>query len=111
MGSIAVFCDSIRLPKVMWFVLHYWFGLSKNEIEDYFFEYSIKLYSKSFSMERIGKELSEGLKYKNVTVIPYRMYAEADYMSSIQILSSILEIFSIFSQNLRILVFKAYGRV
>ena len=30
-NKIFVFCDNIRPPKIMWFVLHYWFGLSKRQ--------------------------------------------------------------------------------
>ena len=38
-NSVIVFCDNVRLPKVMWLILHYWFKLNKEQIEQYFLNY------------------------------------------------------------------------
>ena len=105
-GSVTVFCDNIRPPKVMWYVLHYWFGLSKREIENYFLEYSLKFYSKHFTTEQIGKELNKGLAYKNVLVKPYRMRTDIDDAISGQI-ASVLEINSLYDKKLYSKLIKA----
>ena len=105
-SSVTVFCDNIRTPKVMWYILHYWFGLSKREIENYFLGYSLKFYSKHFTTEQIGKELSKGLVYKNVLVKPYRMRTDIDDAVSVQI-ASILEINSLYDKKLYSKLIKA----
>ena len=105
-GSVTVFCDNIRPPKVMWYILHYWFGLGKREIENYFLEYSLKFYSKHFTTEQIGKELNKGLAYKNVLVKPYRMRTDIDDAISGQI-ASILEINSLYDKKLYSKLIKA----
>ena len=105
-GSVTVFCDNIRPPKVMWYVMHYWFGLSKREIENYFLKYSLKFYSKHFTTEQIGKELNKGLAYKNVLVKPYRMRTDIDDAISGQI-ASVLEINSLYDKKLYSKLIKA----
>ena len=105
-GSVTVFCDNIRPPKVMWYILHYWFGLGKREIENYFLEYSLKFYSKHFTTEQIGKELNKGLAYKNVLVKPYRMRTDIDDAISSQI-ASVLEINSLYDKKLYSKLIKA----
>ena len=105
-GSVTVFCDNIRPPKVMWYVMHYWFGLSKREIENYFLEYSLKFYSKHFTTEQIGKELNKGLAYKNVLVKPYHMRTDIDDAISGQI-ASVLEINSLYDKKLYSKLIKA----
>jgi hypothetical protein len=105
-SHVTVFCDNIRPPKVMWYILHYWFGLSKGEIENYFLDYSLKFYAKHFTTEQIGKELDKGLAYKNVLVRPYRMRTDIDGAVSGQI-ASILEINSLYDKRLYSKLIKA----
>ncbi|MGD0729103.1 MAG: ElyC/SanA/YdcF family protein [Candidatus Micrarchaeaceae archaeon] len=97
--SITIFCDNIRPPKIMWYVLHYWFHLNKKQIEDYFIDYSLEFYKKHLTTEQIGKELSKGISYKNVKVKPYHMRTDIDGAVSNQI-ASILEINSLYDKDL-----------
>ena len=98
-NSITVFCDNVRAPKVMWFVLHYWFHLSKKQIEQYFLEYSIKFYSRHYTTEEIGREISKGIVYENVTIRPYRLKTKIDDAIANQI-SAIIEINSLYDKQL-----------
>ncbi len=98
-NRITIFCDNIRPPKVMWFVLHYWFGLDRKEIEEYFIRYSLTFYIRHLTTERIGAEMAKGISYRNVTIKPYRMRTRVEDAVGNQI-PSILEINSLYDREL-----------
>lgn len=98
-STVTVFCDNIRPQKVIWLVLHFWFGLSKKKIEKYFVDYSVKYYITHFTDEGLGKEMSKGFTYKNVTVKPYRMRTDIDDAIS-AIVGDMLEINSLYENSL-----------
>ncbi len=97
--EVVVFCDNVRPPKVMWFVLHFWFKLTRSEIEKYFLNYSIKHYKKHYTTEMIGGEIASGMRYENVNVVPYRWRTEINDAVSAQI-ASIMEILSLYDNRL-----------
>ena len=99
-STIIVFCDNIRPQKVMWLILHIWFGLSRKKIEKYFTDYSIRYYITHFTDEGLGKEMSKGFTYKNVIVKPYRMRTDIDDAIS-ALIGDILEINSLYDTSIR----------
>lgn len=69
--DVTVFCDSVIAVKVMWFIMHYWFGMSRKAIEDDALDFISQHFSKHNRMELIGKWISAtGVHYKNVEVHP-----------------------------------------
>jgi hypothetical protein len=98
-SKIIIFCDNVRPAKVMWFTMHYWFGSTKSEIEQYFIDYSLHFYRKHFTTEKIGAEMEKGLTYKNVTIKPYRMRKKIEDAVANQIPST-LEINSLYDKAL-----------
>jgi peptidase E len=69
--DVTVFCDSVIAVKVMWFIMHYWFGMSRKEIEDDALNFVATHYSKRNRMEVMGKWIGvTGVFYKNVEVHP-----------------------------------------
>jgi hypothetical protein len=99
-SNITIFCDNIRPQKVIWLILHFWFGLDKKKIEKYFIDYSVKYYVTHFTDEGLGKEMSKGFTYKNVTVKPYPMRVDIDDAIS-AITGDILEINSLYEKSIR----------
>jgi hypothetical protein len=99
-NTVTVFCDNIRPQKVTWFILHFWFGLSKDKIEKYFVDYSVGYYVKHFTDEGLGKEMSKGFVYKNVVIKPYRMRTDIDDAIS-ALIGDILEIDSLYDKSLK----------
>ena len=97
--TVTVFCDNVRPPKVMWFVLHYWFGLSKMEIEQYLVDYGQRYYSKHYTTEQIGNEIVKGLDYKNVSIKPFRMRTRIEAAVG-QEIPTLLEINTIYDKAL-----------
>ncbi len=98
-NTIIVFCDNIRPAKVLWFVMHYWFDLSKREIERYFIGLSLVYYRKRYTTEQIGKEMKRGMAYKNVTIFPYPLRSGIDDAISQQI-PTVLEIGALYDRRL-----------
>ena len=97
--AATVFCDNVRPPKVMWFILHYWFGMSKIKIEQYFVDFGQKYYSKHYTTEQIGNEVVKGLKYKNVAIRPFRMRTRIEAAVG-QEIPTLLEINTIYDKTL-----------
>jgi hypothetical protein len=98
-NEISIFCDNIKPPQIMWYVLHYWFKFSKSNIEKYYINYARKYYTKHYTTEQIGKEIVKGISYKNVIIKPYKMRTDIDDSVSSQI-SSILQINSLYDKKL-----------
>lgn len=96
---VTIFCDNIRTPKVMWFVMHFWFGMDKAQAEQYFVDLGLKYYTKHLSTEQIGERISGGLDYKNVAIRTYRMRSRIEHAVSQQI-ATILEINSLYDKVL-----------
>ena len=94
-----IFCDNIRPFKVLWYVMHYWYGLRKGQIEDHFVNLSIPYYKKRFTTEQMGKVYSDNLTYGNVTVNTFKMRKEIEDAIG-QIPASVLEISSIYDKGL-----------
>ena len=61
--------------------------------------YSLQYYKKHFTTEEIGKEIMKGLKYKNVTVIPYKLRTKIEEAISNQV-STIIELNSLYDKQL-----------
>jgi hypothetical protein len=97
--SAMVFCDNVRQPKIMWFILHFWFGLAKIEIEQYFVDYGQKYYLRHYTTEQIGNEVAKGLTYKNVIVKPYRMRTTIEAAVS-QEIATLLEVNTLYDKSL-----------
>ena len=97
--AVTVFCDNVRPPKVMWFILHYWFDLSKVQIEQYFVDYGQTYYSKNYTTEMIGNEVVKGLKHGNVTIKPFRMRTKIEAAIG-QEIPTLLEINTIYDKSL-----------
>lgn len=69
--DVSVFCNSVVAVKVMWFIMHYWFGLSRKEIEEDALNYIYLYYSKRNGVDDIGKGIGHtGVLYENVEVHP-----------------------------------------
>jgi hypothetical protein len=69
--DVTVFCDSVIAVKVMWFIMHYWFGMSRKQIERDALNFISTHYSKRNHTETIGKWIGvTGVLYKNVEVHP-----------------------------------------
>ena len=69
--DVSVFCNSVVAVKVMWFIMHYWFGLSRKEIEEDALNYISLYYSKRNGVDDIGKGIGRtGVLYENVEVHP-----------------------------------------
>jgi hypothetical protein len=98
-NKITVFCDNIRQLKVMWFALHFWFHLSKREIEQYFIDYALAYYKRHFTTEQIGLEVAKGITYNNLTIKPYPMRKKITDAVANQIPST-LEINSLYDKAL-----------
>jgi ribonuclease HI len=70
--DITLFCDSQIATKVMWFVMHYWFNMSRKEIEKDALNFISAHYSKQHTTNHIGKWMvTTGVYYKNVEIHPY----------------------------------------
>ncbi len=67
--DITVFCKFSISVKVMWFIMHYWFGLDRAEIERDALNYIGLFFSKRKGIKDMGKSmLHDGLFYENVEV-------------------------------------------
>ncbi len=70
--DVTVFCDSVIAVKVMWFIMHYWFGMNRKEIEKDALNFISTHYSKKNHTETMGKWIGvTGVLYRNVEVHPY----------------------------------------
>jgi hypothetical protein len=98
--EVTVFCDNIRPQKVMWFILHYWFGLKKIRIERYFVDYGIRYYRRRYTTEEIGEEIAKGFDYKDVAVRPYRMHTRIEAAIS-QETATLLDVNALYDKSLR----------
>ena len=97
--TVTVFCDNIRPPKVMCFILHYWFGLSKRRVEQYFVDYGLKYYLKHYTTEEMGEEIVKGLEYKNVAIRPYRMRTRIEAAVG-QEIATLLQVNALYDESL-----------
>ncbi|MCW6159535.1 MAG: YdcF family protein [Candidatus Micrarchaeales archaeon] len=69
--DVSVFCNSVVAVKVMWFIMHYWFGLTRKEIENDALNYIALYYSKRNGVDDVGKGIAHtGVLYENVEVHP-----------------------------------------
>ncbi len=69
--DVSVFCNSVVAVKVMWFIMHYWFGLNRRQIEEDALNYISLYYSKRNGVEDVGKGIAHtGVLYENVEVHP-----------------------------------------
>lgn len=90
-NKIEVFCDNIRMVKVMWFVQHYWFKRNMDAIAQFFVDYGYQFYQKQHTTEQIGDHLRNGLEYENVSIVPCWIHTRINSAISQQI-GSVLEI-------------------
>ncbi len=73
-GRIFLFCASIKLPKIIWYVMHYWLGMKRTEIVSAMLNYSRQYDSRHLTTEEVGRALAKGLTYRNVTFMPYELF-------------------------------------
>lgn len=99
-APISVFCDNVRPPKVIWYVLAYWFGLNKQQIIDYLLDYFKEYYAKHMTTEQLGKLIAtEGMIYRNVRIVPFRMRTDIDDATG-NILSTLVSIEVLYNKRL-----------
>lgn len=97
--QITIFCDNVRPFKTMWYVMHYWYGLRRGQIQDYFVNFALPFYRKHYTTEEIGNAYSANLEYKGVTIVPYRMRERIEDAVG-QIPASVLEIIALYDKSL-----------
>jgi hypothetical protein len=97
--EVIVFCDNIRPPRVMWFILHYWFGLSAGKIERYFIDIAVKHYKKGHTNKEIGREMTKGMKYGKVRIIAYPLRTGIEEAVSNQVATT-MDILSLYDKEL-----------
>ncbi len=99
--KIYVYCDHIRANKVMWLVLHYWFGLKKRQIMEYFTDTFVQYFRKMQvdNMARIFDK--KGYSYGKVSVIPDSKFHYEVALATHQQISSILEILDIYDRKMK----------
>ncbi len=98
--DVTVFCDSAIAVKVMWFVMHYWFSMSKKEIEGDALNFISAHYSRRNGIDDMGKWISvTGVLYKNVEVHPYIIKPSLPSAIAQQLIS-IIDIASIYNPAL-----------
>ncbi len=69
--DVTVFCDASIAIKVMWFIMHYWFEMSRDQIERDALGFVTTHYTKKNGAESMGKWIGvTGVLYKNVEVHP-----------------------------------------
>ncbi len=86
--DVSVFCNSVVAVKVMWFIMHYWFGLTRKEIEDDALNYIALYYSKRNGVDDIGKGIAHtGVLYENVEVHPCHIVPSVENAIAQQLVS------------------------
>lgn len=98
-NDVLVFCDNIRQIKVLWYVLHYWFGLGRREICMFFVDYAKANYRRGLDTDGIGRELEKGVKYRNVIVMPHRMHTDVRHATAQQI-ATLVQVESLYDSKL-----------
>jgi hypothetical protein len=99
-NKIYVIADSVRFFKTFWIVLDRWFGLSRVEITDIFFEIinTVQTNPKKKETTILLKELKPLLKYKNVKIVVDAFHR--DYRNAMHtIISEVFEIDSLHDQG------------
>ncbi|MDE1855207.1 MAG: YdcF family protein [Candidatus Micrarchaeota archaeon] len=99
-NKIFVTTDSVRYFKVYWEVLHYWFGLSKEEISADWLNATKQIYSnpKKKEIDIQIKDLKKYLVYKNVKIVIDNFHKS--YKNAVQQLAaSAIEIEGLYDQK------------
>ncbi|MFP3278073.1 MAG: YdcF family protein [Candidatus Micrarchaeota archaeon] len=101
-NKIFVVTDSVRFFKVYWMVLHYWFGLSKEEISSEWLKIVKKIYNNP-KRKHIALQLNDiknNLAFRNVTIVidtrEHRTYKDAVH----QLFSGIIEVEALYNQSI-----------
>ncbi len=101
-GRVYVYCDHIRANKVMWFVLHYWFGLRRRQIMSYFSDTFERYFQRAVSSEDMAKELDKkGYSYMKVSVVPDAKFHDETALATHQQISSTLEILDLYDKRMK----------
>ncbi len=98
-GDAFVFCGNAKLPKVAWYVMHYWFGMGRGEIARELLRQLRAHDGERMTTEQIGKAMANGMTIRNVTFKPYRMWTDADDMLG-NMMSSLVEIEVLYDRGL-----------
>jgi hypothetical protein len=101
--EITVFCDNVRPPRVMWLILHYWLRLNQKDIEKYFVNYAADYYRKHYTTAQIGKEMSKGYVYDNLTIKSYFLKESIDEAVYNQ-MGTVMEILALYDKDLETLL-------
>jgi hypothetical protein len=97
---IYVYCDHIRFNKVMWFVLHYWFGLRRRQIMDYFSD-TFAGYFRRMPIDEMARAINrDGYSYMKVSVIPDAKLNDETALATHQQISSILETMVLYDKKM-----------
>ncbi len=98
--DVSVFCDSVISVKVMWFIMHYWFGLSREQIERDALNYISLYYSKGHNVESLGKGITTtGVLYENVDVHPCSIKPSMESAIAQQLVS-LVDVSALYSDGL-----------
>lgn len=77
---VAVFCGNFKLPKIIWYVLHYWFRMDRERIAETLLSYLRENDAAHLTTEQVGRLAAKGVTYRNVSFVPYRMCSDVDEM-------------------------------
>lgn len=98
--DITIFCDSVIAVKVMWFIMHYWFGMSRKAIERDALNFVATHYSKRNATVDMGKWIGvTGVLYKNVEVHPYSIQPSVSTAIAQQLVS-LVDVASLYDTSL-----------
>lgn len=100
-NKIFLVSDSVRFFKNYWLMLHYWFGLSREEISAEWFRIGKEAYSnpkkKSINLEL--KDMKRRLTYKNARIIIDPLHK--DFKNAVHvIISEVFDIEGLYDQNI-----------
>ncbi|MCL4389227.1 MAG: YdcF family protein [Candidatus Marsarchaeota archaeon] len=98
--KVTVFCHDVRLPTIIWFILHYWFGLRQKQITNAILDYYAAYYKKRYTTEGIGREMTKEFRYKNVAVRSHTLDTTLNEAIGINTLA-IVEILAFYNPELR----------
>jgi len=101
-NRIFVVTDSVRFFKVYWMVLHYWFGLSKEDISSEWLKIVKMIYAdpNKKAIDIVVRDLKKYLKFRNVTItidtLEHKRYKDSVH----QLISEVIEIEALYDQSL-----------
>ncbi len=101
-SQITVFCDSIRYFKVMWFIMHEWFKMSRDQILKHLLDkvnehYKKNIYDETTSMGAIIMKEVKAYKGVIINTVPIHLSVDA---AVAQQAGSLLDIEALYDKSL-----------